>query len=65
MVKRRGDKRPPLPGGGAAQRLQMFEEARDPAASPGRKQSPRSAAKRSAAQKAGGDKDAKQKGKDP
>ena len=30
MVKRRGDKTPEPPGGRAAERLRMFEQAREP-----------------------------------
>jgi len=31
MIRRPGDKTPPPPGGRAAERLRMFEEARQPA----------------------------------
>ena len=64
MVKRRGEKRPEMPGGGAAQRLQMFEEARHPAA-PGKKPSPRAPANGAATGRTEGGKNAKRKGKDP
>ena len=40
MVRRRGDKTPEPPGGRAAERLRMFEEARRPKDVPQKKQKP-------------------------
>jgi len=62
MVKRRGDKRPEMPGGGAAQRLRMFEEARHPAAPD---KTPPRRGKPAGGTKTGGGQNANQKGKDP
>jgi hypothetical protein len=45
MVKRRGDTTPEPPGGRAAERLRMFEDARRPKLSPAKRKKPRKAAK--------------------